>query len=45
MSWIEDYWNGYDRARAVARMVTRGEKDPSKFDIYWMDIIRESGRL
>ena len=43
MSWIDDFWTGFDKARAVAEMVHLRETDPSTFEKYWMEIMKRSG--
>ena len=36
--WIEDYWDGFDKALAVRTMVERGEKRSDTFETYWEEI-------
>ncbi|KAI0237799.1 Alpha-(1,3)-fucosyltransferase 11 [Lamellibrachia satsuma] len=36
--WIEDYWDCFDKARAVRAMLERGEKKADMFEAYWEEI-------
>ena len=33
--WIEDYWSGLEKARALTEMIDNNEIHPSAFNKYW----------
>ncbi|CAH1795240.1 unnamed protein product [Owenia fusiformis] len=45
MGWIEDYWNGLDKALAIRDMLDAKEKDPTTYHKYWEKVLdRQSNR-
>lgn len=39
MHWVEDYWSGMDKAKALNLMLQNNETNPASFEKYWMKVM------